>query len=118
MLKLNKIYERLAFSGITLSEQKFCEYFNQAVEFFVTRFGREYVLGNGGSFEGAERRTDVVDVYDEFASAICDYIAVLSGDASKLEGAVQKGEQAYLAVWRGKSKGKVVKPSGRGEYHV
>lgn len=118
MLKLNKIYERLAFSGITLSEQKFCEYFNQAVEFFITRFGRDYVLGESGNFDGAERRTDVVDVRDEFSSAVSDYICMLSGDASKLEGAVQKGEQAYLAVWRSKSKGKAVKPSGRGEYYV
>lgn len=118
MLKLNKIYERLAFSGITLSEQKFCEYFNQAVEFFITRFGRDYVLGESGNFDGAERRTDVVDVYEEYSSAICDYICMLTGDASKLEGAVQKGEQAYLAVWRSKSKGAVIKPSLRGENHV
>ncbi len=118
MIKLTKIYERIAFSGAVLSEQKFCEYFNQAVEFFMTRFGREYVVGESGSFDGAERRTDVVDVYDEYSSAICDYIVVLMGDASKLEGAVQKGQQAYLAVWRSKSKGKAVKPSLRGENHV
>lgn len=117
-MKVRKIYDRVVFSGSTVSEQKFIECFNEACEFLIAKFGEQYVLGENGSFSGAERISDSVDVLEDYASALSDYVLVLLGDASKLEMFNIKANGAYLNTWRRCSKGKAVKPSLRGENHV
>ena len=117
-MKVRKIYDRVVFFGSTVSEQKFIECFNEACEFLIAKFGEQYVVGENGSFSGAERISDNVDILEDYASALAEYVLVLLGDASKFELFNQKSNQAYLNVWRKCSKGKAVKPSLRGENHV
>ncbi len=114
-MKATKIYDRVLYYGAVLSEQKFCECFNEAVEGLINSFGKEYVIGETGHFDGIERRTDSVDVYDEYSGAIVDYILSMLGQSDRFSLYENKANSAYLAVWRKSSKGKVIKPSLRGE---
>lgn len=117
-MKVRKVYDRVVFSGITVSEQTFCELFNETAEYLITTYGEQYVIGENGSFIGAERISDDVDIYDDYASCISDYIMALLGDSSKMELFRDKSNRAYINVWKRVSKGKSVKPSLRGEIHV
>ena len=117
-MKAMKIYDRVLYYGAVISEQKFCECFNEAVEALINSYGRDYVIGGSGHFDGIEKRTDTADVYDEYSGAIVDYILALLGQADRFNLYERKAADAYLAVWRLTSKGRAVKPSLRGENHV
>jgi hypothetical protein len=112
-----KIYERIAFDGIEMSEQKFCEYLTEAVRHTVSLYGEKYTIGNDGNVNDVTCFTDSIDLYDEYEPCLGDYIKYLLGNEKSFEAYILKSNNAFKNIWSKMSKGKAVRPHLRGEYY-
>lgn len=112
-----KIYERIAFDGIEMSEQKFCEYLTEAVRHTVSLYGEKYTIGENGNVNDVTCFADSIDLHDEYEPSLGDYIKYLLGNEKAYEAYMLKSNSAYTNIWSKMSKGKAVRPHLRGEYY-
>lgn len=115
-MTIKDLFERVLMQ-VEISEQKFCEFFNECVQILITQYGEKFVIGDGGSREGIKSVQDSSDLFEDYFVCVPNYIFYKLGSENDYQLFAFNGKNAYLNVWRNCSKGKSVKARlGGGRY--
>ena len=110
---VKQLYENVKLTAPDAHEHDFLIHLDTAARTLIARYGAGYVLLSGEAYIAPWSRDSEIPIYEEYFSALRDYILfLLGGDEHYKADFFTDADQAYLAVWRHKMRGKGFRDSG------